>query len=213
MFGHQDGQLRGGLVVASGAQIDRGALLDRRPPLLLQTGAQGLGQPAARDIRQRGPAPQMERGAQQLTGPVLGGHGGLGLPGGPGVLGSLPRGPHQIAEPVEIDLLTRDGQGIALRRCRQLGPGQGGQDPPQLGNLHLYGVSRGPRRVLAPYCQHQPVDGHHAAGGHQQHRQNGPLLCGGRPQQTLALPYSDRSQQAKLGPIHTLPPLVPEISL
>jgi hypothetical protein len=151
-------ELAAQLGVAAASEVGVDSLLNGRKPELFEPPDLTLRERFERKVRQRGPAPQSQRGAQRAC-PLL--------------ARKQPGLRQQPLESAEIRLLGRHGEQIA-RRLRQHALGAEG-----LAEVRDHVLQRGrrrPRRVLAPELVEQPVRGDDSPGVQRQQAQERTLL-------------------------------------
>jgi len=103
-----------------------------------------------------------------------------------------------VQEGRDIDVLLRDVEDVAGGPAddRSAGGAPVTQDAAQVGDVGLEAGGDARRRVVAPDRRHEPVGGHDASAGEQQHREDRPLL--GRPEvdPRLSLHHLEGAQHA-----------------
>jgi hypothetical protein len=173
-------QLADQLAVAPERQIRLDPLLQGSKPELLQLRDRWLRERLVGEVRQRRPAPQPERLAQNPR--------RLLLPTGSQRITAVL---DQFAEAVQVKLARRDVQQVAVPTGHQraiTGTGRRvavrphghsavrGQHLAQPRHVHLQGPHRARRRRLAPQLVDQPVSRHHLVAIKHQDRQQRALL-------------------------------------
>jgi hypothetical protein len=182
---HEGGELRHELGVAAGGEVGVDAQLQRLEPLLLEPRDLGGGERERSEIGQRRATPQRERVLQRLGR-------GAGVPGleGPPALGDQPR------EAVGVDL-----GGVRPDRVAR---GGGDQDvlaaerPPQARDVHLHGLGRRGRRVLAPQRERDALGAHRLARAQEQQREQPARLRAAERQRAAVVAHLERAEDGEL---------------
>ena len=178
-------QLTGERRVPTGGQIGLDAQLERLEPLFLQARDRGLGERLGRQVGERRPAPQSQGLAH---------HGGglLGLPCGersPSLL-------DELREALRVELAGSQTQAIARRR--RLDDVAVAERFAQPRDVHLDGLDRARRRLLAPQRERQSLGADRLTGVQQQQGQDRARLDPTQGQRSLLAANFKRPQDPEL---------------
>ena len=179
-------------------QVRLDPLLDDEQPEFLEARDLDLGERLVGEVGERRPAPEVERGAQQL--------------GGPRLLTRLERHAtlvHDPREPVDVDAPRIQLARVARGTC---GDGRAPERLPQSRHVHLDRVRGGVGRVAGPEVVHEPIDRDDAPRLERQHGEEGtrrgsternrptPRSASSGPRSRISIPKSRSPDVARIPP-------------
>jgi hypothetical protein len=170
--------------VAPGGEIAVDRQLARGQPALLELSDLGGRERLLREVRQRRAAPHAEPLAQEHRRALR------------VAVGERPPAAFdQLVEALDVELAGPDPQAVAAGR--RLDHRAVAERPAQARDVHLQGLDRSVRRVVAPQRERQPIGAHGLVGVQQQDGQQRARLRAARDRSTVS-PGADleRSQDA-----------------